>query len=236
MSNRPGGELAKRPLQFFWICDVSGSMAGAKIESLNFAIKEAIPEMRRVADESPNVKIEVRAIVFSSSASWHVADPTDIHSFVWSEVADPSGVTDMGRAIDLISSELDIKKMPERGLPPVIVLVSDGQPTDNYKAAIDRLVRLPWGAKSVRIGIGIGDDANESVLQEFMGGDPRERRPLMAKNARDLVTFIKWASTVPLAAASRPASLPENDQRNTHVPIPPPPEPSSGPIDSTDVF
>ncbi len=34
MSNRPGGELAKRPLQFIWLCDCSGSMSGKKIESL----------------------------------------------------------------------------------------------------------------------------------------------------------------------------------------------------------
>ena len=65
MSNRPGGELAKRPLQFIWLCDCSGSMSGKKIQSLNFAIKESIPAMRQVADENPNVSVEVRAITFS---------------------------------------------------------------------------------------------------------------------------------------------------------------------------
>ena len=47
MTLRPGGELATRPLHFIWIADCSGSMAvDGKIQSLNTAIKEAIPSMQ----------------------------------------------------------------------------------------------------------------------------------------------------------------------------------------------
>ena len=54
MTMRPGGELATRPLHFIWIADCSGSMAvDGKIQSLNTAIKEAIPNMQDVADENP---------------------------------------------------------------------------------------------------------------------------------------------------------------------------------------
>ncbi len=235
MSNRPGGELAKRPLQFIWLCDCSGSMSGKKIQSLNFAIKESIPAMRQVADENPNVSVQVRAITFSSGAEWHVDQPTNVQDFVWSDLT-ADGVTDMGRAIDLVCDALEISRMPERGLPPVLVLISDGQPTDNFDAPLERLVRMPWGAKSVRVGIAIGDDADTDVLQRFMGGDARELRPLVATNAKDLVKFIKWASTVPLSAASRPASRPENDDSKSHIPIPPAPQPSADPIDPSDVF
>jgi uncharacterized protein YegL len=235
MSNRPGGELAKRPLQFIWLCDCSGSMSGKKIESLNFAINEAIPAMRQVADDNPNVRVQVRAITFSSGAKWHVENPTDVQSFAWSPVT-AWGATDMGRAVDLACDALEIDKMPERGLPPVLVLISDGQPTDNFNSALERLVRIPWGAKSVRVGIAIGDDADISVLQQFMGGDAREIQPLVATNAQDLVKFIRWASTVPLSAASRPASRPEGSTSDSHVPIPPAPQPSNDPINPTDVF
>ena len=34
---RPGGELASRPLHFFWIVDCSGSMYGEKIGTVNHA-------------------------------------------------------------------------------------------------------------------------------------------------------------------------------------------------------
>ncbi len=76
----------------------------------------------------------------------------------------------MGRAIDLACDALEIDKMPERGMPPILVLVSDGQPTDNFNSALERLVRMRWGAKTVRIAIAIGDDADIGVLQQFWEG------------------------------------------------------------------
>ena len=100
MSMRPGGELATRPLHFIWIADCSGSMAvDGKIQSLNTAIKEAIPHMQDVADENPNAQVLVRAVRFSDGAQWHVSQPTDIADFKWDDL-DAGGVTAMGRALD----------------------------------------------------------------------------------------------------------------------------------------
>ena len=94
MGNRPGGELAKRPLQFIWLVDCSGSMHGKKIESVNFAIREAIKPMQDVADENPNAQILVRTVKFSDGAQWHISQPTDIHDFKWTDL-NADGVTDM---------------------------------------------------------------------------------------------------------------------------------------------
>jgi hypothetical protein len=51
-----------------------------------------------------------------------------------------------------------------------------------------------------------------------------EVKPLQAKNTPDLVNKIKWASTVPLKAASSPASRTKDQASATsNVPIPAPP-------------
>lgn len=39
---RPGGELASRPLHFFWVVDCSGSMYGEKIGTVNHAIQSKL--------------------------------------------------------------------------------------------------------------------------------------------------------------------------------------------------
>ena len=39
---RPGGELASRPLHFFWVVDCSGSMYGEKIGTVNHAIQSTV--------------------------------------------------------------------------------------------------------------------------------------------------------------------------------------------------
>jgi uncharacterized protein YegL len=221
MSNRPGGQLAKRPLQFIWLVDCSGSMQGKKIESLNFAIREAMKPMQDVADENPNAQVLVRAVKFSDGAQWHISQPTDIHDFKWTDLR-AEGVTDMGHALQEVAKALDIKNMPERGLPPVLVLLSDGQPTDDFNSGLKALMDQPWGKKSVRIAIAIGEDTDDEVLHKFVGNS--EIPLLRAHNGAELVKRIKWASTVPLKAASNPASRTKGQPDTGHVPVPAPPQ------------
>ena len=233
MANRFGGALAARPLQFIWIADCSGSMSGKKIEALNFGIREAIQPMRQVADENPNAKVMVRAIKFSDGAQWHVSQPTDIQDFKWTDLT-ADATTDMGKALHLAAEAMKTENMPERGLPPVLVLLSDGQPTDDFNSGLKALMDQPWGGKAVRIAIAIGDDADLSVLQKFIGHP--ERKPIQVTHSNDLVKMIKWASTVPIKAASSPNSqAQEATAAAGNVPVPAPP-PSSSPVDPGDVF
>src|SRR5271157_2262040 len=197
----PGGKMAARPLHFIWIADCSGSMSGSKIESLNTAIKNAIPEMQGVAQSNPHAQVLVRAIKFSSGAQWHIHQPTPVESFQWQPLK-AGGVTDMGKAFNLVAEQLKMPPMDQRGLPPVLVLVSDGHPTDDANRGLKRIMDEPWGRKAVRIAIGIGDDADYAMLQKFIGHS--EIAPLRANNAETLTQYIRWASTATIQASSAP--------------------------------
>lgn len=203
---RPGGELAKRPLHFIWMVDVSGSMSGEKIQSVNYAIAQTIPDMREAAADNPAAQLLVRALKFSNGASWVTSDPVLVDDFEWNDLT-ASGLTDLGKAIELVSAQLTIPPMSDRALPPVLVLLSDGQPTDEYKSALNNLLKLPWGKKSVRIAISIGQDADDEILTEFTGN---KELVLNANNPQDLVKMIKWASTV-AKQVSAPMSKPIDD-------------------------
>jgi uncharacterized protein YegL len=218
MSALPGGPIASRPLHFIWILDCSGSMAGEKIQQLNFAIREALPAMQDTALENPNAQILVRAVTFSDGARWHIGTPTGVADFRWTDVT-PGGVTDMGAALALVAEQLRIPPMSDRALPPVLVLISDGGATDDFSAGLKALMAEPWGKKAVRLAIAIGRDADHDVLTRFIGTG--ELKPLQASNAQDLVGFIKWASTAVLKAASSPAStVTVAGTGGTNVPIP----------------
>ncbi len=204
MSKRPGGQLATRPLHFIWIADASGSMKDdGKIQSLNMAIREAIPHMQKVASENPNAQVLVRAIKFASGAQWHISQPTPVEDFKWVDLK-ADGVTDMGKALAMVADQLKIPPMTDRALPPVLVLISDGQPTDSFEKGLQKLLDEPWGKKAVRIAIAIGQDADHDVLQKFIGHN--EIKPLQANNPESLVNYIKWVSTAVLKSASSPAS------------------------------
>ena len=190
---RPGGEMASRPLHFIWLVDCSGSMMGEKIQSLNYAIRQTIPDMKEAAADNPNAQLYVRAITFSEGACWHIATPTPVDDFEWIDV-EAQGLTDMGEAFKLVSEQLMMPPMPERALPPVLVLLSDGQPTDHYEENLQKLLALPWGKKAVKIAIAIGQDADEEVLSAFVNN--KEMPVLKANNPQALIKYIKWASTV----------------------------------------
>ncbi len=233
MNKRPGGELATRPLHFILLADCSGSMnIDGKIQALNNAIREAIPHMQAIANENPNAEILVRAIKFSDGAAWHIAQPTPIDKFQWVDLTS-GGLTDMGEALSLLSEELKIPPMSDRALPPVLVLISDGLPTDDINNGLKTLMALPWGKKSVRIAIAVGEDADQEILQRFI--DNSNIKPLQANNADQLVKYIKWVSTVILKSASSPSSQ-VNYMNSSGMNVPIPKLPDNEPSSAADVW
>jgi uncharacterized protein YegL len=225
MNALPGGPISNRPLHFIWILDVSGSMMGDKIQSLNFAIHEAIKPMQDTAQQNPHAQVLVRAVTFSDGARWHLGNPTPVADFKWTDVS-ASGLTCMGKALTLVAEQLHIPPMSDRALPPVLVLISDGAPTDDFGTGLKKLMAEPWGQRAVRLAIAVGRRANLDVLSKFIGQS--ELEPLKANNSAALVNFIRWASTAVLQSASSPASQPAGGAGAGagpgNVPIPTPPQ------------
>ncbi|HEV2344315.1 MAG TPA: hypothetical protein VGS97_09500 [Actinocrinis sp.] len=208
----PGGPMANRPVHFFWLLDCSGSMMGNKISELNFAIREALPEMQSAAKSNPAAKLMVRALTFNTGASWHDKQAIDVASYSWKDVH-ADGVTDMGAAFHLVARELGNLTMPQRALRPVLALISDGGPTDDYRAGLRSIEATPWGQRAVRIAIAIGNDADRSMLKEFLNNP--ELEPLLVHNAGQLASAIRWASTMAVKAASNAAPNTNSPLSNT---------------------
>jgi hypothetical protein len=104
------------------------------------------------------------------------------------------GNTDFGAALTCLGDALKSPPHPRRALPPLVVLLSDGEPTDEYEAALAALDSLPWGKKAQRYAIAIGQDADREVLMKFTG-DPN--RVLDAYNAERLAMLVDPSSMQP---------------------------------------
>src|SRR5262249_27565643 len=136
-----------------------------------------------------------------------------------------SGVTDMGKALLMVADELKMPPMDQRGLPPVLVLITDGYPTDDASRGIKAIMDQAWGKKAVRIAIGIGADVDYAMLDRFIANP--EIPALQAKNADQLVDYIRWASTAVLQSASAPNVAANSNSAGTpssagpNIPAPP---------------
>lgn len=206
----PDALLCRRTLLFIYLCDCSGSMAAqGKMRALNQAIRQSLPLMERVAEASPEVQLLVQAIAFGDTARWHIAEPTPIELLSWPDM-NASGLTAMGAALDLLLESLSREDRPRQMLAPVIVLISDGQPTDNYAEALERFMENRLAQRCVRLAIAIGQDTDLEVLQQFIGKGPKALKPLQASNANALAHFIEWASSTMLG--SRSSLVPQTPQ------------------------
>lgn len=199
-------KISGRPLEFIYIIDKSGSMMGQKIQTVNHAIGDVIPLMRESQENNINASIYVRVLTFSNDANWHIGERTLVQDFSWDNNIEASGVTNMAKAIDMLTDALSVENMPERGLPPLLILISDGKPTDEpeYLKALERFHNSPWVKKSVRLAISIGQDAYLEHLESFIKNP--EIEPIVAENATKLFQYIKWASTMVLDTVSQTKS------------------------------
>lgn len=201
------GLLTRRQLHIILALDCSGSMRGDRIASLNYAIRSAIPELKSVARENPEIHVMIRVLRFDTVARWHIEEPCPVEEFEWEDLA-AGGETAMGAALNLISEAL--KVLPGRQLPPVIVLASDGYPTDDIDRGIENFFAQEAAVSATRIAISIGSRADMETLVRFMDSPEQRMKPLQANNAPDLVKSIKWATTAPVKATSSPTNAPDH--------------------------
>ena len=168
------------------------------MQALNNAVRENVPELRRLAGHQANVQVMARAISFADSATWMTPEAEPIETFRWRDlIAD--GVSDLGAAFSMVADFL--RELPGPQFPPVLLLATDGKPTDDWEAGLGALMTEPLGRDAVRLAVGIGKEADYGVLRGFIGNAAIE--PVAARNADELMRCIRWHSTVALRRASQ---------------------------------
>ena len=187
---------APRDIIFTLLVDTSGSMIGDKIASLNEVIKEAIPSMKDIARTNRQAKLKMQVIRFADRATWHVADPTEIEQFTWTDL-EAGGETAMGDALQLMAGQYQLDKLPKRGMPPVMCIITDGHPTDAWESAFRALEKTPGYIHGVRVAIAMGADADQNVLRKIVGvqGENKMIHVYQANNPDQLAKLIRWVST-----------------------------------------
>jgi uncharacterized protein YegL len=138
---------------------------------------------------------------------------TPVSEFRWTDL-EAGGATAMGEALAMIGEALQPPLMTDRALPPVLALVTDGLPTDDFSAGLNHLLSKPWGRQALRLVVAIGEDSAsaeaQAIFRQFMANDAL--RPFHANNPEALAEQIRWISTAVLQSVSSPVGLkPEGD-------------------------
>ena len=100
-------------------------------------------------------------------------------------------------------------KSPSLSYAPVIFLMTDGYPTDNYKKGLEKLKNNNWYKYGMKIALGIGDYFDESVLEEFT-----ENKELVVKaaNSSQLAKLIKTIAVTSSQIASKSMTIVSDEE------------------------
>jgi len=188
-----------RPLPVIILADTSGSMSvDGKIEALNKALKDMIATF--ASESRLRAELQVSVITFGGIASLHLP-LTAAHKIESFTQLPADGGTPMGAAFKLAADMIeDQEVIPSRAYKPVVVLVSDGHPTDDINTSFQQLMNGGRSGKATRFAMAIGSDAYIAVLADF-ANDP-EAPVFKAENARDIHRFFK-AVTMSVTTRSR---------------------------------
>lgn len=161
--------VSRKSLVIFFLIDTSGSMKGKKMGELNTVMEELIPEIRKVGEADTEVKVAV--LTFSTDVKWMYSTPIPIEEFEWARLR-ASGVTSLGAALKELNARMSrngFLNSPSLSFAPVIFLMTDGYPSDDYKAGLKELQANSWYKFGLKAALGIGSEANDNVLTEFTG-------------------------------------------------------------------
>jgi uncharacterized protein YegL len=199
--------IPRKTMVLFFLVDTSGSMSGAKIGKLNSAIEEVILELRDLSNSYADAQIKIAVLEFSSGATWIThSGPVEAENFVWNDL-NAVGSTDLGAACFELNEKLSTKAFMREAtgsFAPAIFLLSDGEPTDEYKKGLETLKQNNWFKKAIKVAVAIGNDANKSVLAEFTSN---EETVLEVHNGAMLRKMIRFISVRASEIASKSANV-----------------------------
>jgi uncharacterized protein YegL len=164
-------------LPIFYVIDTSGSMVGARIAAVNQAMVESQNVLKEVATENA-VDIQIGVLQFASGCGWVNKDKkpslTSAEDFFWNPIS-AGGITDLGSVLDEMYESFSrhvLFNSYDAGIPykmPVIIFMSDGEPTDNWEKALEKVEKNNWYKWATKIAIAIDDESDVDVLAKVVG-------------------------------------------------------------------
>ena len=187
------------------LIDVSGSMAGEPIQTLNEGLKILKEELMK--DELARKRIEIALITFGTDVSVK-ENFTSIRNFsplnLFAEGARPTGSA-INKALEIIQERE--QKYASEGIyvhRPIIFLIAGGEPTDNWKTAANNLKEL-WEKKRITFfGVGIGEESMEvlSKISSF-----RQPKQLKEFKFNEMFKWLSGAMKSIVYSGNTPVSL-----------------------------
>lgn len=203
-------ESARKEMHVFFVLDTSGSMEGERIAALNRAMRETIPVLKQKAKSNADALLKLAVLEFNSGCRWlNPSGPEPMEYFIWEDLK-PGGLTAMGAALKELDSKLSRKQFLSSmtgAYLPVLIFMTDGHATDDYKGALLQIRQNKWFTRGVKIGFAIGDDPDAAMIADIVGDCESVVRTDNLERFARLLEISAVTATM-LCSSSRTTSVP----------------------------
>jgi uncharacterized protein YegL len=204
-------DLVTNPTTRLPVClclDVSYSMSGDPIKELAKGVKYFFEAIK--SDEIARYSVELSIVVFQDDATV-ILDFANIDRQRLPSLT-AKGMTSMGKGVNLALDILEQRKKEysSKGVDyyqPWMVLMTDGYPTDDTSAAVNRVRKLADNKKLTLFPVAIGHSADISILKQF--STMKNNMVLKVTSPEYFKEFFEWLSqSVTVASQSVPGDKP----------------------------
>ncbi len=180
-----------RPLPVMLLLDRSGSMSGEKISTLNSAVNEMIQSFKTAGQGE--VEINLGVISFGDGGATYDFPLQPVSSITSEMSLFANGGTPMGMALRMAKDLIEDKDVfPSKGYRPAVVLVSDGEPNDDWEQPMQDFISSGRSSKCERFAMAIGTSQDDPVLNQFLSGT--ESKVFLASEASRIRDFFKFVT------------------------------------------
>ncbi len=177
-----------RRLPVYFVIDVSDSMIGTALESVKKGLSLCFENLQ--ANPYALETAFISMITFAGRVERPLS-MVEAYRCVVPELSVGSG-TSFGKALDVLMKDIDENVRPSTpeakgDWRPIVFLFTDGQPTDNYRAAVDRW-KARYMHKANLVVAAIGRSVNLALLREIS----EDVVQLETADAATFTRFFRW--------------------------------------------
>lgn len=155
---------------FYFIIDVSKSMAGRKIGAVNDAVNNIVYRLKRFVG-SRDLTFKIVSMTYADKPYWSNSIPVEVSGYVFSDLLTIGTESNLGIALTELNEKLlrQSEVDTEKGASTTIVIFSDGMSTDDIRAPLEVLKNNEMFVNSNRIAVTFDDELSRDIAFEDLG-------------------------------------------------------------------